>query len=67
MLVTWSDRGRDGPSPAHHGQRPSSDLGPVLRLVDHGDGWEQALVLTTPEAQLSAASLVRELRERGVL
>jgi DNA-binding NtrC family response regulator len=66
VLVTWSDRGRDGPSPAHHGQRPSSDRGPVSRLVEHGEGWDRAVVLTTEEGQLSAASLVRELRERGV-
>jgi DNA-binding NtrC family response regulator len=65
-LVTWSDRGRDGPSPAHHGQRPSSDRGPVSRLVEHGEGWDRAVVLTTPEAQLSAASLLRELREAGL-
>jgi DNA-binding NtrC family response regulator len=66
MLVTWSDRGRDGPSPAHHGQRPSSDRGPVARLVEHGEGWDRALVLTTEEGRLSAARLVRELREGGL-
>jgi DNA-binding NtrC family response regulator len=65
-LVTWSDRGRDGPSPAHHGPRPSSDRGPVLRLVEHGEGWDRALVLTTDDGRRSAAGLVRELREVGL-
>src|SRR5689334_16211182 len=66
ILVTWSDRGRDGPSPAHHGTRPSSDRGPVVRLVEHGEGWDRAIVLTTDEGRHAAATLLRELREHGL-
>ncbi len=65
MLVTWSDRGRDGPSPAHHGPRPSSDRGPIARLLEHGDGWDRAMVLTTDEGRHAAASLLRDLRDHG--
>jgi DNA-binding NtrC family response regulator len=67
MLVTWSDRGRDGPSPAHHGPRPSSDRGPISRLLEHGDGWDRAMVLTTDDGRHAAAGLLRDLRDHGLL
>ncbi len=33
-LLTWSDAGTVGPAPDHHGKRPASDRGPVLRLLE---------------------------------
>jgi len=33
-LLTWSDRGVDGPAPTHQTRRAASDRGPVLRMLD---------------------------------
>ncbi|PRQ08525.1 Transcriptional regulatory protein ZraR [Enhygromyxa salina] len=62
-LLTWSDRGRDGPAPDHQGQRPRSDRGPLMRLLEHGEGWDRVVVLCLEDGGRAAAGLVRELRE----
>ncbi len=63
-LVTWSDRGSSGPRPLHHGARPSTDRGPVMRLVTQPDWqrrYDRAIVLTTEPGQRPAQGLVEEL------
>src|SRR6185436_7574910 len=65
MLLTWSDRGVDGPAPAHQAKRPVSDRGPVLRLLDETprrDSYERALVLTVPGGQGRAHALAEEMK-----
>src|SRR6187401_3593750 len=65
MLVTWSDRGIDGPAPAHQVQRPTSDRGPVLRLLDETtDTYHHALVLTVHKGLARAHQLADDLRAR---
>ncbi len=65
MLVTWSDRGVDGPAPAHQARRPPSDRGPVLRLLDETrDTYGRVLVLTVPAGLARSHALAGELRER---
>ncbi|HSK05160.1 MAG TPA: sigma-54 dependent transcriptional regulator [Kofleriaceae bacterium] len=65
MLVTWSDRGVDGPAPAHQARRPPSDRGPVLRLLDETrDTYGRALVLTVRSGLARSHALAGELRER---
>jgi DNA-binding NtrC family response regulator len=64
LLLTWSDRGRGAPL-AHHGKRPATDRGPVLRLLAQPEsaGWyERALVLTTDDGLEAASMLAREMR-----
>jgi DNA-binding NtrC family response regulator len=60
-LLTWSDRGVRGPSPSHHGPRPSSDRGPILRLLEHRE-YERARILCTPAGREGAEDLVEQLR-----
>lgn len=63
-LITWSDRGVTGPAPAHHGKRPSSDLGPVRRLMQEWrarPAYAAAWVLTTPAGEANAQKLCDEL------
>jgi len=65
MLITWSDRGIDGPAPAHQTRRVSTDRGPVLRLLDetdHRHGYHHAIVLTVPGGRARAHSLAQDLR-----
>ena len=65
MLLTWSDRGVDGPAPAHHAPRPASDRGPVLRLLDETprrDSYDRALVLTTPGGLARAQALATDMK-----
>ena len=65
MLLTWSDRGTDGPLPAHHAQRPTSDRGPVLRLLDQTprrDAYHRALVLTVPDGLRRARALADDIK-----
>ncbi len=65
MLLTWSDRGVEGPAPAHHAKRAPSDRGPVMRLVEESaQHYDRALVLTVPQGQAGAERLASELRER---
>src|SRR6185503_11516533 len=65
MLVTWSDRGVDGPAPAHQARRPASDRGPVLRLLDETprrDGYHDALVLTVTGGLARAHALAEDMK-----
>ncbi len=62
-LLSWSDRGVRGPSPSHHGPRPSGDRGPILRLLEHRE-YERARILCTPPGREPAEQLVVELRSR---
>jgi DNA-binding NtrC family response regulator len=61
-LLSWSDRGVRGPSPEHHGPRPSADRGPIRRLLEHRD-YDAARILCTPAGREPALELVTELRE----
>ena len=65
VLLTWSDRGIDGPAPAHQGKRPASDRGPVLRLLDETarrDAYHRALVLTVPGGLARAHALADDMK-----
>ena len=65
MLLTWSDRGIDGPAPAHQVKRPASDRGPVLRLLDETarrDAYHRALVLTVPGGLARAHALADDMK-----
>src|SRR5262245_40900891 len=65
MLLTWSDRGIDGPAPAHQARRPASDRGPVLRLLDETprrDSYHRALVLTVPGGLARAHALAADMK-----
>ncbi len=65
MLLTWSDRGIDGPAPAHQVKRPASDRGPVLRLLDETarrDAYHRALVLTVPNGLARARALADDMK-----
>jgi len=65
MLVTWSDRGLDGPEPAHRARRPASDRGPVLRLLDETrDTYRRAVVLTVPAGLARTQALAADLKPR---
>src|SRR5262245_16029605 len=64
-LLTWSDRGVDGPAPAHQGRRPASDRGPVLRLLDETprrDAYQHAVVLTVPGGLARAQALAGDMK-----
>jgi DNA-binding NtrC family response regulator len=66
-LVTWSDRGVDGPTPAHQVKRPAADRGPVQRLLDETprrDGYHHVLVLTVPAGVARAHGLADDLKPR---
>ena len=59
-LLTWSDAGILGPSPAHQGPRPASDRGPILRLLDQDESRYDALwILTIPAGEEPAQRLAR--------
>ena len=58
-LLTWSDAGTVGPSPAHHGKRPSTDQGPVLRLLAQDESrYDAVVVLAIPAGEAPAQHLV---------
>lgn len=66
LLLTWSDRGIDGPTPGHHTARPAGDRGPVLRLLEHTERkhrYQHALVLTVPAGARRARELAQDMRE----
>jgi DNA-binding NtrC family response regulator len=64
-LLTWSDAGIDGPSPAHHAPRPATDRGPVLRLLDQDESRYDALwILTIPAGAAPAERLAAAARAR---
>ena len=61
-LLTWSDAGTIGPSPSHHGKRPSSDRGPVLRLLEQDESrYDAVVVLAIPTGGAPAQRLVAEI------
>ena len=63
-LLTWSDRGIDGPAPAHQARRPASDRGPVLRLLDETparDRYTRAIVLSVPNGVARAEALAADM------
>jgi DNA-binding NtrC family response regulator len=63
MLVTWSDRGIDGPEPAHRAKRPASDRGPVLRLLDETrDTYHRAVLLTVRDGLARTQALAEDLK-----
>jgi DNA-binding NtrC family response regulator len=65
VLLTWSDRGIDGPAPAHQARRPVTDRGPVLRLLDEtprGEAYDRALVLTVPGGLARAHALADDMK-----
>lgn len=64
LLLTWSDRGVEGPAPAHQAKRPASDRGPVLRLLeDPGTHrYDRALVLTVPKGLRRAEALAHDMK-----
>src|SRR5689334_10295657 len=65
MLLAWSDRGVDGPTPAHQARRPASDRGPVLRLLDETprrEGYHRALLLTVPGGLARAHALAEDMK-----
>jgi DNA-binding NtrC family response regulator len=64
LLLTWSDRGIDGPRPAHQAERPAADRGPVMRLVDETERrarYHRAVILTVPRGRAKAQGLAAEL------
>lgn len=66
LLLTWSDRGIDGPAPAHQAKRPTADRGPVLRLLEERESkerYERAIVLTVPRGLRLARGLAEEMNE----
>jgi DNA-binding NtrC family response regulator len=66
VLLTWSDAGTVGPSPAHHGKRPPSDRGPVLRLLEQEESrYDAVIVLAIPTGESPARRLVTEIAARA--
>ncbi len=64
LLLTWSDRGIDGPVPAHHVDRPAADRGPVLRLLDETERrarYQRAVILTVPRGRARAQALAIDM------
>ncbi len=57
-LLTWTDR---APAAEHHAPRPSSDRGPVLRLLDH-ERYDRVVVLVPDGSIRPARALVEEAR-----
>ncbi len=61
-LLTWSDR-TGGRIPDHHGPRPTSDRGPILRLLEHGDTpYSRVVLLCIPRSRDPSEQLATELR-----
>jgi two-component system response regulator AtoC len=59
-LLTWSDRGA-GTAPDHHGPRPASDRGPVLRLLEvEGARRYDRLLVLVPQGGLPGARRLQE-------
>ncbi len=68
LLLTWSDRGAEGPTPGHHGPRPAADEGPVLRLLSQPESrgvYHAVRLLVTTGGVIRARRLAAEIRERG--
>src|SRR4051812_26774749 len=65
-LLTWSDAGTVGPTPAHQAPRPASDRGPILRLLDQDESRYEALwILTIPAGEKPAQDLARAAKEKA--
>jgi DNA-binding NtrC family response regulator len=65
-LLTWSDAGTVGPSPDHHGKRPASDRGPVLRLLEQEESrYDAVIVLAIPTGEAPARRLLTEVAARA--
>ncbi len=65
VLLTWSDRGSEGPIPSYHGKRNSEDKGPILRLLEQAEfrgRYDAAVVLTTRNGERRALVLADELK-----
>jgi DNA-binding NtrC family response regulator len=65
ILVTWADRGVDGPAPAHQVRRPVTDRGPVMRLLEETpkrEAYQRAIVLTIPAGLGRSHALVEDMR-----
>ncbi|MEO8699917.1 MAG: sigma-54 dependent transcriptional regulator [Kofleriaceae bacterium] len=63
MLLAWSDRGIDGPAPSYQVKRPTSDRGPVLRLLDESAyTYQRAVLLTVPNGLARTQALADDLR-----
>jgi DNA-binding NtrC family response regulator len=61
-LLTWTDRA-GGRVPDHHGPRPASDRGPILRLVDQRErDYTRIVVLCMPRSRAVTDALADELR-----
>jgi DNA-binding NtrC family response regulator len=64
LLLTWSDRGVDGPVPSYLVARPAADRGPVLRLLDETERrarYHRAVILTVPQGRRRAVALAKEM------
>jgi DNA-binding NtrC family response regulator len=58
-LLSWSDRGVAG---RHHGPRPATDRGPVLRLLEQDESrYDAALLLSVTDGRAGAESLAADL------
>jgi DNA-binding NtrC family response regulator len=63
-LLTWSDRGFDGPLPAHREGPGPRDAGPIRRLLDQpawARRYHRCLLLSLPAGRHRAEGLRREL------
>ncbi len=64
VLLTWSDRGIDGPVPAHQTRRPAGDRGPVLRLLEETrETYHHAVVLTVHGGLARTGQLAEDMRK----
>ena len=64
-LVTWSDRGTRTRAAEHHGARPASDVGPLLRMLRSDDcpAYAHVTLLSTGEGAAAADELAVEVRD----
>ncbi len=65
LLLTWSDRSARTQQASHHGARPLSDQGPVLRLLNEPESdslYDHAIVLTTEQSAAAAEPLIEQMR-----
>jgi two-component system response regulator AtoC len=66
VLLTWSDR---GPRRAHHGDRPSADLGPIRRLLDQPESqgrYSRVLMLSNAASLEVARERAAQIRSEGL-
>jgi DNA-binding NtrC family response regulator len=63
MLLAWSDRGIDGPTPGYLVTRAANDRGPVLRLLDESThAYHRAVLLTVPNGLARTQALAEDMR-----